>query len=45
VEDEGNNDVSNFLGLTTWRSLAFPDGDIKVEMMSPPPVSSPFCRD
>jgi hypothetical protein len=44
VEDEGNNDVSNFLGLTTWR-LAFPDGDIKVEMMSPPPVSSPFCRD
>ena len=33
VEDEGDNSVSNFLGLITWR-LGFPDGDIKVEMMS-----------
>jgi hypothetical protein len=35
VEDEGDNGVSNIIGLTTWR-LGFPDGDIKAEMMSPP---------
>jgi hypothetical protein len=34
MEDEGDNGVSNFLGSTTWR-LGFPDGDIKMEMMSP----------
>ena len=36
VEDEGDNyDVSILTGLTTWR-LLFPDGNIKVEMVSPP---------
>jgi hypothetical protein len=34
VEDEGDNVVNSFLGLTTWR-LGFPDSDIKAEMMSP----------
>jgi hypothetical protein len=35
VEDEDDNyGVSNFIGLTTWRPF-FPDGDTKVEMMSP----------
>ena len=34
VEDEGDNSVSSFIGLPTWR-LGFPDGDIKAEMMSP----------
>ena len=34
VEDEGDNyGVSIFTGITTWR-LLFPDGDIKVEMVS-----------
>ena len=35
MKDEGDNGVSNFLDLTTWR-LDFSDGDIKAEMMSPP---------
>jgi hypothetical protein len=36
VENEVDNyDVSNFTGMTTWRSF-FPNGDIKTEMMSPP---------
>jgi hypothetical protein len=35
VEDEGDNGVSNFLGLKTWR-LGFSDGDIMAEMISPP---------
>jgi hypothetical protein len=35
AEDEDDNyGVSNFTGLTTWRSF-FPDGATKVEMMSP----------
>ena len=34
VEDEGDNGVNSFLGLTTWR-LSFLDGDIKAEMVSP----------
>jgi hypothetical protein len=34
VEDEGDNGISNFLGMTTWR-LVFSNVDIKVEMMSP----------
>ena len=35
IEDEGDNGISKFLDLTTWR-LDFSDGDIKAEMMSPP---------
>jgi hypothetical protein len=35
VEDEGDNGVSNFLGLMTWK-LGCMDDDIKAEMMSPP---------
>ena len=35
-EDEVNNyGISILTGLTTW-GLLFSDGDIKVEMMSPP---------
>ena len=35
VEDEGDNyGVNNFLGMTTW-ILFFPNGDIKVVMLSP----------
>ena len=35
TEDEGDNyDISNFIGMTTWR-LFFPDDDIKAETMSP----------
>jgi hypothetical protein len=34
IEDEGDNGVSNFLSLITWR-LGFPNSDIKTEMMSP----------
>ena len=36
VENEGDNyGVNNFLVMTTWR-LFFSNGDIKVEIMSPP---------
>jgi hypothetical protein len=36
IEDEGYNyGVNNLIGMTTFR-LFFLDGDIKMEMMSPP---------
>jgi hypothetical protein len=35
VEDEGDNYDVSILTSITWRFL-FPDGDIKMEMVSPP---------
>ena len=34
-EDEGDINVNNFLGMTTWR-FVFPGSDIEAEMMSLP---------